>query len=235
MSQLRLIGRALAAPFLRLGSGYNSIAQRFPQATALGTTVLKTSAADAFAQLVMERREQLDLKRHAMFCMFGFAYLGVWQYYLYNVLFVRWCKSITKVVGHVGSAPVKTFLDQAIHHPFLYFPSFYIVKGCMQQRAPSESLKLCYEDMWENLKALWAVWVPAQLINFSIVPMHLRIPFVAGVSFLWTVIISNLRGQMDEPPSQPVPLSDSSDNQSMQPASTMPTEQPEGQYVLSVR
>lgn len=36
------------------------------------------------------------------------------QYYLYNVLFARWCKHITKVVGHFGSAPVKTFLDQAI-------------------------------------------------------------------------------------------------------------------------
>jgi hypothetical protein len=26
-----------------------------------------------------------------------------------------------------------------------------------------------------------------QLVNFSIVPVHLRIPFVAGVSFAWWV------------------------------------------------
>ena len=39
---------------------------------------------------------------------------GGFQYYLYNHLFVRWCSSITRVVGHRGSAPVKTFIDQFI-------------------------------------------------------------------------------------------------------------------------
>lgn len=62
-------------------------------------------------------------------------------------------------------------------HPFMYFPSFYLLKGSMQQRSPAESLRLCYDETWENCKALWAVWVPAQLVNFSVVPMHLRIPF----------------------------------------------------------
>jgi hypothetical protein len=27
-----------------------------------------------------------------------------------------------------------------------------------------------------------------QLMNFSVVPLHLRIPFVAGVSFAWWVV-----------------------------------------------
>ncbi len=37
---------------------------------------------------------------------------------------------------------------------------------------------------------------PPQLVNFSVVPLHLRIPFVAGVSFAWTVILSVLRGAL---------------------------------------
>lgn len=36
------------------------------------------------------------------------------QYYLYNTLFVRWCGSITRIVGSRGSAPVMTFIDQAL-------------------------------------------------------------------------------------------------------------------------
>lgn len=39
------------------------------------------------------------------------------------------------------------------------------------------SLDKYAEDLWPNLKALWMLWVPAQLVNFSVVPMHLRIPF----------------------------------------------------------
>lgn len=33
-----------------------------------------------------------------------------------------------------------------------------------------------------------------QLVNFSVVPTYLQIPFCAGVSFVWTVILSMMRG-----------------------------------------
>ncbi len=39
---------------------------------------------------------------------------GCFQYYLYNHLFVQWCKPITAAVGHLGAAPIKTFIDQCI-------------------------------------------------------------------------------------------------------------------------
>jgi hypothetical protein len=39
---------------------------------------------------------------------------GGFQYYLYNHLFVKWCAGMTAALGHKGSAPVKTFIDQAI-------------------------------------------------------------------------------------------------------------------------
>lgn len=42
----------------------------------------------AFLQ-VIERRENMDWTRHAVFCTFGFAYLGGFQYYLYNIKFTQ--------------------------------------------------------------------------------------------------------------------------------------------------
>lgn len=63
---------------------------------------------------VVERKEDFDWTRHAAFVTFGFCYLGGVQYYLYNVKFVQWCGGITAQVGHVGVAPLKTFMDQAI-------------------------------------------------------------------------------------------------------------------------
>ena len=62
-------------------------------------------------------------------------------------------------------------------HPIIYFPSFYMFKGMMDNQSIVSSLQQCYTDMPVNLRALWMVWVPAQLINFSLVPMHLRIPY----------------------------------------------------------
>ena len=40
---------------------------------------------------VIERREEIDWKRHAVFCTFGFCYLGAFQYWLYNVKFTQVC------------------------------------------------------------------------------------------------------------------------------------------------
>eukprot|EP00878_Enallax_costatus_P017191 GHUV01018048.1.p1 GENE.GHUV01018048.1~~GHUV01018048.1.p1 ORF type:complete len:164 (+),score=53.53 GHUV01018048.1:1038-1529(+) len=82
-------------------------------------------------------------------------------------------------------------------HPFCYFPVFYGMKGYVEGRSPASIYEKYRADLWENCKALWTIWVPAQLVNFSVVPRHLRIPFVAGVSFAWTVIISVMRGALD--------------------------------------
>ena len=38
-----------------------------------------------------------------------------------------------------------------------------------------------------------------QLLNFAVVPKHFTIPFVAGVSFGWTVILSCMQAIFDKP------------------------------------
>lgn len=194
---LRRLASAIKAPIMGLGRAYNNTAIKWPMATGVVTTLVKTSGADLFAQKVVEGKDEVDWRRHGMFCLFGFSYLGCFQFYLYNHLFVMWCRPITKAFGHIGAAPVKTFIDQALHHPFVYFPAFYSLKGFVEGRPLEETYRKYREDLWENCKALWMIWVPAQMVNFTVVPLHLRIPFVAAVSFAWTVIISVMRGTLD--------------------------------------
>uniref|UniRef100_A0A7S0V9X4 Peroxisomal membrane protein n=1 Tax=Polytomella parva TaxID=51329 RepID=A0A7S0V9X4_9CHLO len=192
------IGNAVKAPFITVFRAYNNVAMKHPFGTGVITTGLKTSAADLFAQKVVEQKEDFDWRRHSMFCLFGFGYLGCFQYYLYNNLFARWRPAITAAVGARFSAPVKVFIDQCIHHPTLYFPCFYLLKGFLEGRPVADTFERYREDLWENLKALWTIWVPAQLFNFSVVPFHLRIPFVAAVSMAWTIILSVMRGAMNK-------------------------------------
>lgn len=37
-----------------------------------------------------------------------------------------------------------------------------------------------------------------QLLNFSVVPLHLQVPFAAGISAIWTVILSMMRGSCED-------------------------------------
>lgn len=48
-------------------------------------------------------------------------------------------------------------------HPFVYFPFFYTLKGTVEGRPLAISLAMCRDEMWENCKALWSLWVPMQV------------------------------------------------------------------------
>ena len=198
MSKIAQAGRLALAPFASLGTWYNNTAKAHPLATGIWTSGLKTSAADLFAQKVIEGKKEIDWTRHAVFCTFGFAYLGGLQYWLYNVKFTQWCGPITAKFGHKASAPIKTFIDQAIHHPFLYFPTFYAIKAKVSGQPMSYAVNKYKSEIWESVKTLWSVWVPLQLINFAFVPRHMRVPYVAGVSFGWTMILSVMQGKFDK-------------------------------------
>jgi len=198
MQVLKRSARIVFAPLIAVGSGYSAMAAQAPFTTGFVTTGLKTTAADAFAQLVVEKKEKLDWRRNAMFTVFGFTYLGGWQYYLYNVKFVQWCPLITRVSGHFGPAPLKVIIDQFIHHPLMYFPVFYSLKASVEGRpwltGPDSAMSRYRAECFDCWKACWSIWIPAQLINFTLVPRHLRIPFVALTSFAWTVTLSVMQG-----------------------------------------
>lgn len=97
---------------------------------------------------------------------------------------------------HFYTTSYKVFLDQCVHHPLLYFPVFYCTKEFVMSDKPSVSNALSHykENFAEDLSALWKIWVPSTFINFAFMPMWGRIPWVAGTSFLWSMILSLMRG-----------------------------------------
>ena len=60
----------------------------------------------------------------------------------------------------------------------------------------SEGLERYQQNVATDMLNCWKLWVPMQAINFSVVPVHMRVPFAAGVSFVWSCILSALRGDM---------------------------------------
>jgi hypothetical protein len=138
---------------------------------------------------------------------FGFIYLGGIQYALYVPIFGRMfpqaaafaAKSVRdklKDTRGMFNVAAQVFIDQCIHHPLMYFPAFYMTKELVLSDKPdvSRALALCRKNMAEDLPALWKIWVPSTAFNFAFMPMHMRIPWVATTSLLWTMILSSMRG-----------------------------------------
>eukprot|EP00889_Picochlorum_renovo_P005844 jgi/Picre1/32874/NNA_008203.t1 len=80
----------------------------------------------------------------------------------------------------------------------MYFPTFYAIKAKVSGQPLSYAVQKYKSEIWESVKTLWSVWVPLQLINFAFVPRHMRVPYVAGVSFGWTMILSVMQGKFDD-------------------------------------
>jgi hypothetical protein len=70
----------------------SSWAKENPFLFQLGVATVKTSAADLVAQMVAERKSlnEVDWKRNAIFVVFGFAYLGGFQYWLMVTKYRQW-------------------------------------------------------------------------------------------------------------------------------------------------
>mmetsp|Transcript_24547 Transcript_24547/g.35992 ORF Transcript_24547/g.35992 Transcript_24547/m.35992 type:complete len:452 (-) Transcript_24547:474-1829(-) len=198
-----------AAPSLL--SKIKSVPIKYPLGFGVAVSTVKTSVSDLLVQKAIERKEQVDWKRNFAFASFGFVYLGVVQYTIYVNLFGRLfpgaaafaAKSLrgklkdAKGMRDLGS---QVFLDQFVHHPLMYFPAFYCIKELVTSSDSSEGpdfkrVLMEYKDnMKEDLVALWKIWVPTTVLNFAFMPMWARIPWVAGTSFVWTCILSAMRG-----------------------------------------
>ena len=68
---------------------------------------------------------------------------------------------------------------------------------CMGGPGPRRSTavpRVRTQNMREDCIVCWTTWIPAFLVNFSVMPMWGRVPFVAAVSFGFTTYFSFLRG-----------------------------------------
>ena len=164
-------------------------------------------------QIVVDKRtvRDLDYKRNAIFVVFGFVYLGGFQYWLMATQYAKWFPTRTSfaklsladklkdTAGMKDVARMVTF-DIFVHLPFLYFPSYYTCKEIVVGRTwnPIDWITVGCAKYWSNKEEdLWAMiklWGPVDCIQFSIMPLHYSLPFRHLVSFFWTAYISFTRG-----------------------------------------
>ena len=188
-----------------------SIAKRWPLQFAMGFGAVKTVAADALVQRYMEGKRELDKRRLAVFFSFGLFQVGFVQYQLYVNAFSTAFPGVAKFAAAPLAAKLRdaqgmrnlakqVFLDQFVYHPLCYFPVFYCCKEVIQGDATtphdiaSRAMANYLPNALDDLTALWKIFLPTAVVQFSLMPMHLRVPWVASVGFFWCGILSWMRG-----------------------------------------
>lgn len=183
--------------------------KRRPFATNIIVATVKTSLADIVVQKAAG--QDIDWKRNGVFTAFGFAYLGVAQWFIYVSVFTRLCPNAIrfsnlpwaeKLKDRAGQIDLikQTCYDNFIHYTFIYFPVFYVLKEAIQADSSTDNSALVERALgkyWKNCVtdnlAMWALWVPGDLFVYA-APIWMRLPLNHGISLAWTMILSAMRG-----------------------------------------
>ena len=185
---------AAARPLLSL----NERMRGRPLTTSIVVTTAKAGLADLMVQMVVERRKEVDRRRLATFLIFGGAYQGCFQHWVFNCWFERLFPGAALI-----PTIQKVLAANLIADPVFFFPTFYTLKEALA-RPPEEALRLdtvrvalnkyytnCFVD-WRNT---WGVWFGGHVVTFGLMPMHLRMPWIAAVSFGYLSLLSVTRGE----------------------------------------
>lgn len=192
---------------------YADFAKAYPFQNNLIIATLKTASADLVAQTVLEHHAlaDVDLQRSLLFCLFGLAYLGGFQY-LYSVnifkkIFTDMERFTDQPLGDklsdgpgLRSLAGQIALDM-VTLTFVYLPVFYIFRAGVFSGSgdPLEWATTGLGNYVANAPNdeidVYRVWLPADVVCFS-VPLYLRLPVRHFVSFFWTAYLSFTRGGM---------------------------------------
>lgn len=184
-------------------STVDSFFKSSPYEAAFITCGIKASAADLLAQkreLVKDAcgeeihnaafDKKIDPERNLAFILYGGLYQGITQYYIYNILFPSWFGA----GNDISSVAIKVAFDMFVISPLLCLPIAYLTKSVIYGQSWKDGLAKYKYDLVENnlLQTYCSIWIPVQALTFGVVPEHLRIAFIAFVSFFWLIILSTV-------------------------------------------
>ncbi|KAF8809230.1 hypothetical protein BYT27DRAFT_7187927 [Phlegmacium glaucopus] len=162
---------------------YNASLLRRPMITQCITAAVLFSAADVIAQQAIEGKgRKHDFARTMRLTFYGGALFGpamtTWYQLLNRIKF----PSPTKALIY------RVWLDQTMFSPVAV--AFFYTSMSVLEGKPEEALPRVQAAYVPTLVRNWGVYIPTQIINFSVVPPHLRFFVVSIVSLFWNTYLS---------------------------------------------
>lgn len=149
---------------------------------------------------VVESEKEFDFARLARFGIYGF---------MMAPLQFKWFGALSRVfplrgagMAGSGAALKRVVVDQAVFAP-VGLGLFYTFMTLGERKSLGVLRDKLKEAYLPTLKANYVVWPAVQLINFSLVPLPLQLPFVSTIGIFWTAYLSlknaAVEGKLERP------------------------------------
>eukprot|EP00611_Tribonema_gayanum_P005813 TRINITY_DN15038_c0_g1_i1.p1 TRINITY_DN15038_c0_g1~~TRINITY_DN15038_c0_g1_i1.p1 ORF type:complete len:293 (-),score=71.04 TRINITY_DN15038_c0_g1_i1:765-1643(-) len=125
----------------------------------------------------------VDLKRTLTFTALNGIMFVPSAHYWYQIL-----ASAVDGMDHTASAFLKTALDQFVFTP-VFMAMFFCAMMIVEGQSANIGKKLSH-DYLPTLVRNWGVWIPAQLINFRLIPLPYEVVWVNAVGLFWNAVMS---------------------------------------------
>uniref|UniRef100_A0A383VBB4 Uncharacterized protein n=1 Tax=Tetradesmus obliquus TaxID=3088 RepID=A0A383VBB4_TETOB len=167
-----------------LFAAYSNALQQHPLLVKALTTAFLSAIGNLICQVFIEKQDldKLDWKRINTFTLLGLLWVAPCLHFWYGSL-----NKIVTLQGNAG-ALARMACDQLGFAP-LFVGSMMAILTAVDGKSDKviETLKA---DLPSAIKANWALWVPAQFLNFRFVPAQYQVLFSNVVALAWNVYFS---------------------------------------------
>jgi len=86
-------------------------------------------------------------------------------------------------------------------NPLLYLPGVYFWNGKLYHGSTNEQVfEKLQNEYVPTLARMWCVWIPANIVMFTLVPTPLQVPYISVVNFGWNTMLSPVYYKEKEKP-----------------------------------
>jgi hypothetical protein len=142
-----------------LWDSYNRLLGQYPLLVKAVTTALLSAVGNLICQFAVEGKSELDWKRFNTFTALGLVWVAPCLHF--------WFGTLNRLVTSPGNAGalMRMGLDQLGFAP-LFISSMIAILAGLDGKSMDQCVSVVKRDLPDAIKANWALWVPAQFINF---------------------------------------------------------------------
>jgi len=122
--------------------------------------------------------------------------LGFYGGIMFAPIMTKWYQLLNRLQFNTSTKALvyRVYLDQALFSPVavaFFFGSMSLLEG----KGVGEAANRISHAYVPTLLRNWVVYIPTQVINFALVPSHLRFVFVGVVSLFWNTYLSSVNSR----------------------------------------
>ncbi|CEM19612.1 unnamed protein product [Vitrella brassicaformis CCMP3155] len=193
----------LSEGMVQLFKKLNSLFSANPLASGVITAGCIIGAGDLTSQFLIEKRKKWDDTRTRAMVIFGCLYSGGFQTLLWVYGYGRFFAWLPLTAGnHTRQAVGKTLVDNFIHTPLIYLPTFYITQTLLRGGSMGEAAAKLEQEWFDTVLVAWKVWIPFQALNFYFTPPHLLVPANLCAAYLWNTALAFMANRREVRPDE---------------------------------